>query len=344
MSLEILDIMMAYKMQSHDFKTMLQEASRTDEYSDVTLVTEDQIKIKCHRLLLSSCSSLFKNLFTTGNGDQNGYTVFLDGVNFEEMDSILQFIYCGQSIVKYEKSDTILNVARSLQINCILSRELDIRKKVDEVQREDKKNNLEVTVKTVNSEDKIAKMNVDFEHIMCLECRSTFKSKSSLTNHYKNKHMGIKYDCDKCNMKFSVPSSLYTHKKSLHSDTEEKSCEQCPYKTSRIDNLKTHIEAVHESKGLPYEKQFQCSKCDFRTVHKGYLRSHLQTVHGSYNVMCNQCNFKALTQIQLNNHIKFEHEGIRFPCNECKYEAKTQTLLKKHFRTQHEGFTIAQSQ
>ena len=94
MSLEILDIMMTYKMQSHDFKTMLQEASRTDEYSDVTLVTEDQIKIKCHRLLLSSCSSLFNNLFSaaTGNGDQNGYTVFLDGVNFEEMDSILQFI------------------------------------------------------------------------------------------------------------------------------------------------------------------------------------------------------------------------------------------------------------
>ena len=337
--------MIAYKMQSHDFKTMLQEASKADEYSDVTLVTEDQIKIKCHRLLLSSCSSLFEDLFSLGSGDYNGHTVFLDGVNFEEMDNILKFIYCGESIVKYENTDRILDIARTLQINSILSRELDIRKKVDEVQQhEDKKNYLEVTDKTVNSEEKIGKMNVDFELIMCLECSNTFKSKSSLTNHYKNKHMGIKYDCNKCNMKFSVPSSLYTHKKSLHSDTDVKSCEQCPYKTSRIDNLKTHIEAVHESKGLPYEKQFQCSKCDYRTVHKGYLRSHLQTVHGSYNVICHQCNFKALTQIQLNNHIKFEHEGIRFPCSECKYEAKTQTLLKKHFRNQHEGFTIAQSQ
>ena len=68
-----------------------------DEFTDVTLVCNDNQQLKAHKVILSSASPIFKNIFKTNN--HSNPIIYMRGVNFHEMESIVKFIYLGQALL-----------------------------------------------------------------------------------------------------------------------------------------------------------------------------------------------------------------------------------------------------
>ena len=74
----------------------MKDLSYSKDFADVTLVCDDQKQIQAHRNILSACSPVFKNMLQIESHSKHS-VIFLRGVQQSEMESIIQFIYLGQT-------------------------------------------------------------------------------------------------------------------------------------------------------------------------------------------------------------------------------------------------------
>ena len=96
-------------------KEMLRNMMTSNELTDITLVSEDKISFKVHKVVLSAFSSPVFNSIINDNALAS-QTIFLRGIQSQEIDSILQFLYLGQATFSQERMNEIFNVAKSLEI------------------------------------------------------------------------------------------------------------------------------------------------------------------------------------------------------------------------------------
>merc|ERR1719234_2496832 len=99
---------------SDHLKNMMKEMMMNEDFSDVTFVTEDKKHIKANINILSSCSPVFRDILKKEKNSNQ--IMYLRGVQFSEMESILQFIYLGEATFYEERMDEFLAVAKSLEI------------------------------------------------------------------------------------------------------------------------------------------------------------------------------------------------------------------------------------
>ena len=85
-----------------------------EDFFDVTLVTDDQVQISAHKLILSSSSSFMKSILRR-NKHQHPL-VYLSGVNSGELLSVIEFIYNGQVAVEKQHLENFLRVSEKLKI------------------------------------------------------------------------------------------------------------------------------------------------------------------------------------------------------------------------------------
>ena len=98
----------------------LKELQNDTDFADVTLISDDKIKFSAHRILLSSCSNLFKFILK-GNVQANSL-LYLSGVNSYYLGFILDYIYHGEVNIYQEQLDSFLECAQKLQIEGLLGK------------------------------------------------------------------------------------------------------------------------------------------------------------------------------------------------------------------------------
>ena len=125
-------------------KIMMETFLATDSFTDVTIVCDDQKKIKSHRNVLSASSSVLENLLVVeeSNHLSRSSVLYLKGIHSEDMKSVLQFIHTGVSVVTTERIDSFIDAAKNLKIKGFNHIDEDGTDKHDRVQ-----NNLENVVK-----------------------------------------------------------------------------------------------------------------------------------------------------------------------------------------------------
>lgn len=79
---------------SDHLKSMMKELMMNEDFSDVTLITDDRKHIKANINILSACSPLFKEILKKEKNSNQ--IIYLRGIQFFEMESIMQFIYLGE--------------------------------------------------------------------------------------------------------------------------------------------------------------------------------------------------------------------------------------------------------
>ena len=95
-------------------RDMLHTMRKFDEFTDVTLICDDQREIHAHKVVLSACSPVLKTILQ--RKDYGIPIVYLKGIQFPEMESILQFMYLGQTTVEQQRITSFLDVAKNLEI------------------------------------------------------------------------------------------------------------------------------------------------------------------------------------------------------------------------------------
>ena len=88
---------------------------KDQDFFDVTLVSEDDIFVKAHKVVLSASSEFFKNILHQVNHTKP--TIYLNEVESEQLRFILDFIYQGEVEIKNEEVESFLKVATELKIN-----------------------------------------------------------------------------------------------------------------------------------------------------------------------------------------------------------------------------------
>ncbi|XP_014286744.1 protein bric-a-brac 1 isoform X3 [Halyomorpha halys] len=84
-----------------------------EQFVDVTLACEGR-SIKCHKVMLSACSSYFEELLSQ-NPCQHPI-VFMRDLKFWEVQALVEFMYSGEVNVAQEKLPSLLAAAEALQI------------------------------------------------------------------------------------------------------------------------------------------------------------------------------------------------------------------------------------
>ena len=112
----------------NSFQSHLEETSKElytgGHFADCTLVSDDMIPTQAHKIVLSSASIVFKQLLMLNPNSNTNPVLFLKGVKHEELKSILQFIYCGETHVHKDRFDKFILATNDLDIKG-LSRSFD---------------------------------------------------------------------------------------------------------------------------------------------------------------------------------------------------------------------------
>ena len=204
---------------SDHLKEMMKEMMTSGEFADVTLVCDDKRKINAHKNILAACSPVLKDILKI----ENSSVIYLKGINFFEMESILQFMYLGEATFYKAKLNEFLDVAKSLEI-----REFD--KDKTSFSEEEK------YIEEDNTVDEKQTEALPIPSIPIEKPGVNHPIKVSLAKLPENE-----FHCNLCDKIFRGPSGLYRHNKNVH----EGDSNQCDNKTTHKNNLKRPIQLKH---------------------------------------------------------------------------------------------------
>ena len=102
---------------SENLKQSFTELKNKSYFFDVTLACEDK-EIKAHKLILSACSPFFRRLLLKKSHQQANVhpLIYLRGVQAEQLEAVVAFIYQGEVNILEEQLDSFMLVAKDLQL------------------------------------------------------------------------------------------------------------------------------------------------------------------------------------------------------------------------------------
>ena len=329
---------LTWKTYSEHLKKMLSGMLHSDEYADVTLVCEDKKQLRAHKNILAACSPLFHELLQLDKGSAS--IVYLRGVFHSEMESLLNFIYLGETSIEVERTGVFLSTAKCLEIRELCSNikedEFESKNisgyKLENVENDD---NQACTSKTSISEEdmKLNEKPLGLETVSQEECSPQKTRKYHGRKPYKHNDIikfGNKFKCVQCGKLYQGPSGrshAIEHKKAVHG--VKYSCDQCTYMSGAKAELQRHIKAVHEGIRLA------CDQCDRDFSTRAGLRGHINAIHKGIKFSCDQCDYQTVEKRHLTVHIKGLHEGQRLSCKICDFKTLHQANLVRHVKVKH---------
>merc|ERR1712117_748076 len=102
-----------WKEFENNISTAFRELRDDKDFFDVTLACEDN-QIQAHKVILSACSPFFKSVLKK---NLHGHPLlYLKGVSYEDLTSVLNFMYHGEVNVSQDQLNSFLAVAEDLKV------------------------------------------------------------------------------------------------------------------------------------------------------------------------------------------------------------------------------------
>ena len=242
----------------NDFQTTVSQSfgllRKEKDFFDVTLVSDDQVQVSAHKLVLSACSSFFKTILK-----QNSHShplIYITDVSSTNLGFIMDYIYQGEVQIHQEQLDSFLDSAQKLKVEGLLSYETKQR---DEFQEENE-SYMSTHVNEIN-EDQIKE---EWDNNQDMASQSLVTSETKINSGSKFKH--------------SLDSQTESEVKSKIKEILTKSngqftCTVCGKMGRDAGNMQKHAETHIE--GLSYQCEF-CEKI-FRSYNS--FKSHSSRFH-----------------------------------------------------------------
>ena len=225
---------LSWNTYNQHLKEMLQNMLEASDFTDITLVSDDKMKFKAHKVVLSACSQVFKSIIDDISKESS--TVYLRDIQGQDLESILQFMYLGEATLFRERMKEFLDVAKSLEIkeifNNVYTPEKDsptfeeddcfsILSKEEEITAIKEEEEIEEEIsspKLKTKEDSL--QNFEIPSISgsypCNQCDKVLTTSSNRLKHITSIHEGLRHTCNLCNKEFTQSASLKRHIKKFH--------------------------------------------------------------------------------------------------------------------------------
>lgn len=320
---------------SNTFKNLLTDK----DFTDVTLACDDHNQISVHKVILSSCSKLFHSILLK-NPHQHPL-IYLTGVKYAELQSIIKFMYLGQTEVEQTDLDDFLMSARKLQITGLME------DNTNSLTKPTTSNNVSDDLETVDSEyqrlhqetgvkenqvkvdpDILANpigsyIVKDIEEPNLMMNPIQVNNESRIVEPLQELEKFKKYQCSYCDKTFSQSGSLNRHVKTLHLKSKDV--------ISNLHNNQTEHETIQ------FEDSNFSEGIEKDLYIEGITTGEIEPVK---NFKCYHCEKSFSQSGTLNRHIKSVHEGIRYQCDFCDYAGTTTTCLKRHLANRHPVYPV----
>ena len=258
-------------------ESMLKRAWEERDFSDVTLVGEDETLVQAHKIVLSSSSSFFSNILKKHSHPNP--LIFVKGVSSSLLSSMVAFMYKGQVEVAKENLDKFLEACTDFKIRG-LTPETETFPLLDGnnfVPPSPETGSQNIKSSTEQARNKLLEEN---------------DSKSDLIRNGGKQELALVENTD-----LPIFQSMWK-KSDYHTSKNPKpnnlSCNMCDYKVHRNDLLKLHMNSKHNL------EKFHCSvqACGKVYSSKINLKAHIKTNHN-----CEVCDltFPNRNDLQLHN-------------------------------------------
>merc|ERR1711936_696228 len=222
-----------WKTYSDHLVGVFKDLGEEGHFSDVTLVSDDQIQTPAHKVVLSACSPVLKTLLV--NNPHSHPPLYLRGIKQTELQAILKFMYFGETQIFENRINDFVSVAKDLEVK-------EISEEQDEEEESDDQSNTYQEEETVNEEQTTAEPTVVKREQTKNTERSIARPRQKAVANSEGR-----INCDECEATFSSGSNLYTHKKSKHGGVKFPCTEaECDYQATQQGNLKRHIQQNHQ--------------------------------------------------------------------------------------------------
>ena len=215
-----------------------------EDFTDVTLVCDEDKQIKAHKVILSACSPLLKKILMR-NPHQHPL-IYLGGIKLHHIQSIISFIYLGQTEVSEDDLEEFMETAKHFQVkglvqNHIPKEDRSIAKSeyksptrsdylVDvgpetHVEKAFSENELQVMPYDDHKQgdfELMTKEGFDWQKVKlngkfpCDRCEYAATELHNLKTHIMSKHEGVRFECGDCKKTFSNQPNLFRHRRSVH--------------------------------------------------------------------------------------------------------------------------------
>ena len=283
----------------------------------MTLATEDGHKISAHKIILTSCSQVFRNLLSTL--DHPHPMIYMMGVKSKQLELVLQYVYQGRCELGEADVDDFLATGRDLLVQGFFDGSL-LKKETTNSAISDVSGNRkqdfqffeESGLSEVFEETSLTEKKITDPPVVDVD-KSDAERKSWSSDDHKEEEMEqehLTHASDDSTVLGSIDSTvnlfvkeentfgseLLTPKLKIE-DTESRAnhqqepkkyfCDQCSYKSTQNTNLTKHKEKHH------LKIRHNCEECDFSTLTKQYLKIHQDTKHSKVEYNCDVCGFNA---------------------------------------------------
>ena len=93
--------------------TAFKDLRNDEEFLDVTIACGEEQQIQAHKVIISACSPYFKSMLQKHPGAKSPVLIMPNNVRFEDVISILDFMYYGEVSIPSEELNIFMNTGRS---------------------------------------------------------------------------------------------------------------------------------------------------------------------------------------------------------------------------------------
>ena len=182
-----------------------------------------------------------KNLLL--NNPHSHPLIYLKGVEQQELELILQFMYCGEAAIYENRLNIFLNNAKDLQIKQLTDRMVrgdtfgqDEHANKDNIVEYNGIPHCDITAKYDDAEKKVNETR---------SMASMIDESLDLEMPAFNPDEDVKYACSWCEYQATTLRNLNRHKRAVHVGIKY-SCNRCEYQTRVLGTLKRHKQCRQE--------------------------------------------------------------------------------------------------
>ena len=241
--------------------TSIKELLRNEEFTDVTLVCDDEKQLKTHKVILSASSPFFRKILL-----QNPHPhplIYISNISWTNLSNLIMFMYLGKVEVEQQDLGTFLADANKLGIKGLAEMYSNTTNLIP-MEAVDSLNNMDGNVKNLvdelNQEDDQVNFKLD-------------------ENTIANQHGALEevslvdvWDGN-VEQEYTIDIDTKVESQFLGQYQAQFFCAKCDYKSNKQFNVKKHTLSIHEGVRYP------CDQCDYRATENGHLKKHKRNKH-----------------------------------------------------------------
>jgi len=300
----------------HNVSSAFNDIREEKDFFDVTLVCENN-QVQAHKVIIAACSPFFKSILRR-NPHQHPL-LYMKGVLYDDLVSVLNFMYKGEVNVAQEQLNSFLAVAEDLQVKGLTQSNND---------NKESKSNLSSKPSSSSSQyPPIKKPKVSNS--------GSYSVAGSGNSQYQSSSAGVGGQIDSVDADDDIqevvpvktePAAAVSHLQTQESGmlaqvdeggyTEEGYEGYEGYDTSQYADYDNSAELAKGIDNAIEENMYKdgltwyCKICAYQNNHKGHLKEHVEAKHLTHDgYLCNSCQRVYKTKASLRVH--------SYSCKKC---------------------------